>query len=69
MDNDLAKTGMTALIAPHGAGSSFRPILRELRVDDLKGSEGVLRLKEELLRCAELAAAPYKRCATCCSSR
>jgi flagellar FliL protein len=34
--------------------------LRELRLDDLKGSEGVLRLKEELLRRAAIAAAPYK---------
>ncbi len=28
----------------------FQSYLRELRLDDLKGSAGVLRLKEELLR-------------------
>ena len=32
----------------------------ELRLDDLKGSAGVLRLKEELLRRVNVAAAPYK---------
>ena len=34
--------------------------LRELRLNDLKGSAGVLRLKEELLRRVNVAAAPYK---------
>jgi flagellar FliL protein len=37
----------------------FQAYLRELRVDDLKGSAGVLRLKEELLRRVNVAAAPY----------
>jgi flagellar FliL protein len=37
----------------------FQSYLRELRVDDLKGSEGVLRLKEELLRRVNAASAPY----------
>jgi flagellar FliL protein len=37
----------------------FQAYLRELRVDDLKGSDGVLRLKEELLRRVNVAAAPY----------
>lgn len=37
----------------------FQAYLRELRVDDLKGSAGVLRLKEELLRRVNMAAAPY----------
>jgi flagellar FliL protein len=58
MDNDLAKTGMTALM-PRMV-DQFQAYLRELRLDDLKGSEGVLRLKEELLRRAAIAAAPYK---------
>jgi flagellar FliL protein len=58
MDNDLAKTGMQAL-TPRLV-DQFQAYLRELRLDDLKGSEGVLRLKEELLRRAEIAAAPYK---------
>jgi flagellar FliL protein len=58
MDNDLAKTGMTALMPR--LVDQFQSYLRELRLDDLKGSEGVLRLKEELLRRADAAAAPYK---------
>ena len=37
----------------------FQSYLRELRIDDLRGSEGVLRLKEELLRRINLAAKPY----------
>jgi flagellar FliL protein len=37
----------------------FQAYLRELRVDDLHGSAGVLRLKEELLRRINVAAAPY----------
>ena len=58
MDNELAKTGMTALM-PRMV-DQFQAYLRELRLDDLKGSEGVVRLKEELLRRAGVAAAPYK---------
>ena len=37
----------------------FQAYLRELRLGDLKGSAGVLRLKEELLRRVNVAAAPY----------
>jgi flagellar FliL protein len=37
----------------------FQSYLRELRVDDLHGSAGVLRLKEELLRRINVAAAPF----------
>jgi flagellar FliL protein len=37
----------------------FQGYLRELRVDDLKGSAGVLRLKEELLRRINVATAPF----------
>jgi flagellar FliL protein len=58
MDNDLAKTGMQVLM-PRMV-DQFQAYLRELRLDDLKGSEGVVRLKEELLRRAAVAAAPYK---------
>jgi flagellar protein FliL len=58
MDNELEKTGMTALMPR--LVDQFQSYLRELRVDDLKGSEGVLRLKEELLRRVNAAAAPYK---------
>jgi len=38
----------------------FQGYLRELRVDDLKGSAGILRLKEELLRRINASAAPYR---------
>lgn len=37
----------------------FQSYLRELRVDDLRGSAGVMRIKEELLRRVNVAAAPY----------
>ena len=36
----------------------FQAYLRELRIDDIKGSAGVIRLKEELLRRVNLAVAP-----------
>ena len=58
MENDLATTGVTALMPR--LVDQFQAYLRELRVDDLKGSAGVLRLKEELLRRVNVAAAPYK---------
>jgi flagellar protein FliL len=58
LDNELQKTGMTALMPR--LVDQFQSYLRELRIDDLKGSEGVLRLKEELLRRVNAAAAPYK---------
>ncbi len=38
----------------------FQAYLRELRLEDLKGSAGVLRLKQELLRRVNVAAAPYQ---------
>ena len=62
----LEKAGMQALMPR--VVDQFQAYLRELRVDDLKGSAGVLRLKEELLRRVNVAAAPY-RCATCCSRK
>ena len=37
----------------------FQSYLRELRIDDLHGSAGVFRVKEELLRRVNVAAAPY----------
>ena len=37
----------------------FQSYLRELRVDDLRGSESVMRLKEEMLRRINVAAKPY----------
>ena len=58
LDNDLQKAGVTALMPR--IKDQFQAYLRELRVDDLKGSAGVLRMKEELLRRVNVAAAPYK---------
>src|SRR4051812_29559847 len=58
LDNDLEKTGITALMPR--IKDQFQAYLRELRVDDLKGSAGVMRMKEELLRRANVSAAPYK---------
>ncbi len=37
----------------------FQTYLRQLRVDDLRGSASVMRLKEELLRRINVAANPY----------
>jgi len=37
----------------------FQSYLRELRIEDLHGSAGVVRMKEELLRRINVAAAPY----------
>jgi len=37
----------------------FQSYLRELRIDDLHGSAGTLRVKEELLRRINMVAAPY----------
>lgn len=51
------KTGLQPL-APRIV-DQFQSYLRELRIDDLKGSAGVMRLKEELLRRVKVAAAPY----------
>jgi flagellar protein FliL len=51
------KAGITALMPR--IVDQFQGYLRELRIDDLKGSAGVLRLKEELLRRINMAAAPY----------
>jgi flagellar FliL protein len=58
LDNAEEKAGMQALMPR--VVDQFQGYLRELRVDDLKGSAGVMRLKEELLRRINVAAAPYK---------
>ena len=39
---------------------NFQVYLRELRVDDLRGSSGIYRLREELLARVNAAAAPIK---------
>jgi flagellar FliL protein len=51
------KAGMTVLMPR--VVDQFQSYLRELRVDDLRGSAGVMRIKEELLRRVNAAAAPY----------
>ena len=39
---------------------NFQTYLRELRVEDLRGSSGIFRLREELLTRINVAAAPTK---------
>jgi flagellar FliL protein len=58
MENEEQKTAMEALLPR--VKDQFQAYLRELRLEDLKGSAGVLRIKEELLRRVNVAAAPYK---------
>ena len=52
------KAGIQALIPR--IVDQFQGYLRELRSDDLKGSAGIMRIKEELLRRTNVAAAPYR---------
>ena len=58
LEDDAQKTAIQPLMPR--ITDQFQAYLRELRLDDLKGSAGVLRLKEELLRRVNVAAAPYK---------
>jgi flagellar protein FliL len=55
---DQEKAGLQALMPR--IVDQFQGYLRELRTDDLKGSAGIMRLKEELLRRTNVAAAPYR---------
>jgi flagellar FliL protein len=57
LEDDAQKTALQPLMPR--ITDQFQAYLRELRLDDLKGSAGVLRLKEELLRRVNVAAAPY----------
>jgi flagellar FliL protein len=57
LDSDAEKPGIRALMPR--LVDQFQSYLRELRLDDLKGSAGVLRVKEELLRRVNASAAPY----------
>jgi flagellar FliL protein len=52
------KAGLQALMPR--IVDQFQGYLRELRVDDIKGSAGIMRLKEEMLRRINVAAAPYR---------
>jgi flagellar FliL protein len=58
LEDEEQKTALAPLMPR--ITDQFQAYLRELRLDDLKGSAGVLRLKEELLRRVNVAAAPYK---------
>jgi flagellar FliL protein len=58
LENDEQKAAMESLLPR--VKDQFQAYLRELRLEDLKGSAGVLRIKEELLRRVNVAAAPYK---------
>ena len=58
LDSAAEKPGLHALMPR--IVDQFQAYLREMRIDDLKGSAGVLRLKEELLRRINEAAAPYR---------
>jgi flagellar FliL protein len=57
LSNPEDKAGMQPLMPR--VVDQFQSYLRELRLDDLRGSAGVLRLKEELLRRINVAAAPF----------
>ena len=56
--SDDEKAGLQALMPR--ILDQFQGYLRELRVDDIKGSAGIMRLKEEMLRRINVAAAPYR---------
>ena len=58
LEDEAQKAALTPLMPR--ITDQLQAYLRELRLDDLKGSAGVLRLKEELLRRVNVAAAPYK---------
>lgn len=58
LDNAEELAGIKALMPR--VVDQFQGYLRELRMDDLKGSAGIVRLKEELLRRINLSAAPYR---------
>ncbi|HEY0281438.1 MAG TPA: flagellar basal body-associated FliL family protein [Rhizomicrobium sp.] len=56
--SEAEKPGLQALMPR--IVDQFQGYLRELRVDDIKGSAGIMRLKEEMLRRINVAAAPYR---------
>ena len=58
LDTADEKAGITAL-QPR-INDQIMGYLHELRVDDIKGSAGIMRMKEELLRRINVAAAPYR---------
>lgn len=58
LENAEEEAGIKALMPR--VVDQFQGYLRELRMDDLKGSAGIVRLKEELLRRINASAAPYR---------
>ena len=58
LDSAEEEAGLKALMPR--VVDQFQGYLRELRMDDLKGSAGIVRLKEELLRRINASAAPYR---------
>jgi flagellar FliL protein len=58
LDSAAEKPGLQVLMPR--VVDQFQSYLRELRVDDLRGSAGVVRIKEELLRRINVAAQPYR---------
>ncbi|MEI9996368.1 MAG: flagellar basal body-associated FliL family protein [Rhizomicrobium sp.] len=58
LDGPEEEAGLKALMPR--VVNEFQGYLRELRLDDLKGSAGIARLKEELLRRINMSAAPYR---------
>ena len=57
LENEEQKKAVETLLPR--VKDQFQAYMREIRLDDLKGSAGVQRLKEELLRRVNVAAAPY----------
>jgi flagellar FliL protein len=57
LDSPEVKAGIQVLLPR--IVDQYQGYLRELRPDDLKGSAGIMRVKEELLRRTNVAAAPY----------
>ena len=58
LDADTEKAGIQVLMPR--LVDQFQSYLRELRLEDLKGSAGIARIKEELLRRVNVVAAPYR---------
>ncbi len=58
LDSPAEKPGIQAYMPR--VVDQFQDYLRELRLDDLKGSAGISRLKEELLRRINAVIAPYR---------
>src|SRR3954471_21026591 len=57
LEDEAQKTALEPLMPR--ITDQFQAYLRELRLDDLKGSAGVLRLKEELLRRVNVGGRPH----------